>query len=353
MHLSTHARIAPDRPALIMAASGEAISYRELEQRSNQGAQLFRQLGLARGDVIAILLENSPRYFELAWAAQRTGLYYTCISSKLTADEAEYIIRDCGARLLVTSREFGELAVDLKRRLTGLPIYMVVEPLRAFLDFEAEREAQPVEPVADESAGSDMLYTSGTTGRPKGVKPPLGDQPLDEETRLEGVCRRMFAFEAGCNYLCPAPLYHSAPLRFSMTVQRLGGTVVLMERYDAEAALELIERYRIACAQFVPTHFNRMLKLPEEARKRSDMSSLRSVVHASAPCPVPVKEAMIDWWGPIVHEYYSGTEGNGMCCISSPKWLAHKGSVGKSIVGTLYICDDSGEPLPVRAEGLV
>jgi long-chain acyl-CoA synthetase len=353
MHPANHAQTTPDRAAFVMADSGESVTYRQLDERSNQGAHLFRTLGLKSRDVVAILLENHPRYLEVAWAAQRAGLYYTCISAKLNAVEIEYILTDCGARALVTSSAMEEVLDELANRFGGLSLFIVGEGRARFRSYEAERAGFPATPIGDQTAGSDMLYTSGTTGRPKGVKPaPIGGA-FDGETRLETVCRNLFGFEAGCVYLCPAPLYHSAPLRLCMSVQRLGGTVVVMERFDAEAALALIEKHRIDCAQFVPTHFIRMLKLPADTRGRYEVSSLKSVIHASAPCPVPVKEAMIAWWGPVINEYYSGTEGNGMCYISAHDWLSHKGSVGKAVVGVLHICDDAGDPLPPRTEGLV
>jgi len=297
-------------------------------------------------------MENNPRFLEIAWAAQRAGLYFTCISTKLTAVEVEYILNDCAAQALITSPNM-QIADELAGLMEGLLLYMVDEAHASFRSYEQEISQFPVTPIADQAPGADMLYTSGTTGRPKGVKLESTATAFDDEVRMEVVCRALFGFREGTVYLCPAPLYHSAPLRFAMTVQRLGGTVILMEKFDPEAALALIEKYRIDSAQFVPTHFIRMLKLPAEIREHYDVSSLQSVIHASAPCPVPVKEQMIAWWGPVIHEFYSGTEPVGMCHITSAEWLAHKGSVGKAVRGTLHICDDDGNPLPPRAEGLV
>jgi len=352
MHPANHVKNAPERAALIMAGSGEITTYEQLECRSNQGAHFFRSLGLKTGDVVAILMENNPRFLEIAWAAQRSGLYFTCISTKLTAVEVEYILKDCDAQALITSPAM-KLADEVAALVNNIELYMVGEARTSFRSYEREINQFPTTPIADQTAGTDMLYTSGTTGRPKGVKLASTATSFDDETRMEMVCRSLFDFGEGSVYLCPAPLYHSAPLRFSMTVQRLGGTVILMEQFDAEAALALIEKYKIDSAQFVPTHFIRMLKLPDETRERYNMSSLRSVIHASAPCPVPVKEAMIAWWGPVIHEFYSGTEPVGMCHITSKEWLKHKGSVGRAVRGTLHICDDEGKALPPRAEGLV
>ncbi|WP_304169976.1 AMP-binding protein, partial [Phenylobacterium aquaticum] len=331
MHPATHAKTHPDRAAFIMAGTGETVTYRELDDRSNQGAQLFRSMGLKAGDVIAILLENHPRYFEIAWAAQRAGLYYTCISSKLTAGEVEYIMGDCGAQVLITSQGVGPVVGELPALLSGVKLFMVGDAKAPYESFEAARAKMPATPIADQTAGSDMLYSSGTTGRPKGIKPALTGAAIDEPTSLAMMANQVFGFPLDGVYLSPAPLYHAAPLRWTMGMQRLGGTVVVMEKFDAEDALRLIEKYKISCGQFVPTHFVRMLKLPPEVRARYDMSSMVSAVHAAAPCPVPVKEQMIAWWGPVIHEYYAGTEGNGFCYLSSEEWLAHKGSVGRCL----------------------
>jgi long-chain acyl-CoA synthetase len=353
MHPATHAQTDPDRPAYIMASTGEMISYRELNDRSNRGAQLLRALGLNTGDVIAILMENNPRYFEIAWAAQRSGLYYTCISSKLTAGEVAYIIGDCGAKLLITSPAVGPVVDELPALLPGVQLFMVGEARAPYQDFEAARAKMPATPIADESSGADMLYSSGTTGRPKGIKPTLTGAPIDAPNPLVVLPRAVFRFPDPGVYISPAPLYHAAPLRWCMSVHRLGGTTVVMEKFDPEQCLALIERYKVDCGQFVPTHFVRMLKLPEDVRKRYDVSSMRSAVHAAAPCPVPVKEAMMDWWGPVSHEYYAGTEGNGFCYVSPEDWLTHKGSVGRAIIGELKICGEDGEALPPRSEGVV
>jgi long-chain acyl-CoA synthetase len=353
MHPSIHAQTAPGRAAYIMASTGEVVTFGQLEARSNQGAQLFRKLGLKTGDVIAIMMENNARYFEIAWAAQRSGLYYTCISSKLTAGEAAYIVGDCGAKLLIASPAMRPVADELPALIPGVKLFMTGDASPPYESFEAARAAMPETAISDQSSGLDMLYSSGTTGRPKGVKPVLTGDPIDTPNALVVLPRAVFGFPEEAVYLSPAPLYHAAPLRWSMSVQRLGGTVVVMEKFDAEQCLALIERYQVNCGQFVPTHFVRMLKLPENVRKRYDVSSLVSVVHAAAPCPIPVKEQMMQWWGPVIHEYYAGTEGNGFCYISPQDWLARKGSVGRSIIGELRICGEDGEALPARAEGVV
>ena len=353
MHPFHHANAQPDKAAYVLAATGETVTYRELDERSNQGAHLFRSLGLKVGDVIAIFMENNPRYFEIAWAAQRSGLYYTCVSSKLTAGEVEYIVRDCEAKALITSDAMGAVADEVARLVPDLKLYMVGEAHAPFEGFEAARDAMPTTPIADEAAGSDMLYSSGTTGRPKGVKPALTGLPIDAPHSLQMLAMGLFWFTGESIYISPAPLYHAAPLRWCMTVHKLGGTVIVMEKFDPEDCLRQIEKYRCDVGQFVPTHFVRMLKLPEEVRKKYDVSSMKSAVHAAAPCPIPVKEQMIAWWGPVLHEYYAGTEGNGFTYINSTDWLNHKGSVGKAVLGELRICDENGDPLPPRQEGAV
>ena len=353
MHPFHHAQTQPDKAAYVMAGSGEKVTYRQLDERSNQGAQLFRSWGLKAGDVIAILMDNNARFFEIAWAAQRAGLYYTCVSTKLTPAEVEYIVKDCGARALIVSPALDVVAQAVAPLIPGVRLLRVGGGQDVFEDFEAARDAMPTTPIADETAGSDMLYSSGTTGRPKGVKPALSGGPIDAPHALQMMAQGLFGFSGDSLYLSPAPLYHAAPLRWCMTVHKLGGTVVVMEKFEPEAALALIEKHGITCGQFVPTHFVRMLKLPEEVRAKYDVSSMKSAVHAAAPCPVPVKEQMIAWWGPVIFEYYAGTEGNGFCWINSENWLTHKGSVGQAVLGTLRICDEAGEPVPPRTEGAV
>jgi long-chain acyl-CoA synthetase len=299
-------------------------------------------------------MDNSPRYYEILWAAQRSGLRFTCVSSKLTSGELDYILKDSGARALIASSSLADAATTAAAALPGLILWMTEGAGGSFESFEDARAPMPVTPIADESGGSAMLYSSGTTGRPKGVKrPETGPQPIDAPNALAGIGQALLGFSSDMIYLSPAPLYHAAPLGWSMAVHTLGGTVVVMEKFDAEQALAAIERFGVTCAQWVPTHFVRMLKLPDETRAKYDVSSLKSVFHAAAPCPVPVKEAMIDWWGPIIHEYYAGTESNGFCFISAPRWLTHKGSVGQALNCAVKICDEMGEELPPRTEGAV
>ncbi|MFI4999133.1 MAG: AMP-binding protein [Reyranellales bacterium] len=354
MHPYIHARKNPDKPAYIMAATGEAVTYRELDRQSDRIAQLFRSLGLKAGDHIALFLENNPRFFEICWGAQRSGLIYTAISSRLTAAEVDYIVTDCGARLFVTSKYLADIAGELTPLLKGAKSrYMIDGIIAGYQSWEAAVAGQPATPIADQTAGHDMLYSSGTTGRPKGVLPVVEPQPIDSDNPLLAITRKLYAFGENSVYLSPAPLYHAAPLRFNMSVMKLGGTSIIMEHFDAEEYLGLIGKYRATHTQVVPTMFVRFLKLPDAVRLKYDVSSLECAIHAAAPCPIPVKEKMIEWWGPIVWEYYGGTEGNGLTMCNAKEWLAHKGTVGRAVVGTLKICDEAGNELPAGESGTI
>lgn len=350
------ARIAaatPDKPAYIMAGSGQIVTYAELEATANQGAHLFRQLGLKRGDHIALLLENHPMFFQLCWAAQRAGLYYTAISWRLQQAEVEYIVNNCEARVFITSSERAPVVEPLLNKIPGVTgRYMLDGVIDGFESWEAAIADLPTTPIADQAEGASMLYSSGTTGFPKGIKRPLPEEPYGESDGMP-VMSALYGATPESIYLSPAPLYHAAPLGFTMTCLRTGVTVVVMEHFEAEFALECIERYRVTHSQWVPTMFVRMLKLPEETRLKYDVSSLQCAIHAAAPCPVPIKQQMIDWWGPVLYEYYAGTEGNGFVQLNSQEWLAHKGSVGKPLNCELHICDDEGAEVPQGESGTI
>ncbi|WP_375249431.1 acyl-CoA synthetase [Sphingomonas sp.] len=353
MHPAEHAARHPGKAAIIMAESGERLTYRELDDRSNASAWQLRRLGMRRGDVVATLFANSPEVFVFGWAAQRTGLYQTAISNKLSARDVAYIVADSGARLLLVSPEYADLANAALAELPDVRAFLWTGADGRLEDWSVATADGPWTPVPDESAGTDLLYSSGTTGRPKGVMPALPTGAIGAETPLTRMGSGLYGMGEDTLYLSTSPLYHAAPLRWAMAVQQLGGTVVVMDRFDAHTALSLIERYAVTHGTFVPTHFIRMLKLPEEVRAGVDLSSLRAVVHAAAPCPVPVKEAMIEWLGPIVHEYYSGTESCGITAISSEEWLRKPGSVGRAVVGRLHIVDDSDRELPAGETGNV
>jgi len=354
-HPSIHARTHPGKIAYQMASTGEAITYRELDELSNQGAQLFRSLGLKTGDHIALLMENRLAFMEVCWAAQRSGLYYTAISRYLKQDEIDYIIKDCGAKIVITSPKCAEQVKDLIKGAPGEPIfYMVDEPQPGFRSYDKEVAALPKTPIADEFAGYDMLYSSGTTGRPKGIKREHQQLPITTPNEfLRILCADMCGMNADSIYLSPAPLYHAAPLRFNMMAITLGGTSVIMESFDAEEFLKAAEKYRATQSQLVPTMFVRMLKLPDEVRTRYDVSTLKGAVHAAAPCPIDVKAKMIEWWGPILIEYYAGSEGNGVTVCTSQQWLEHRGSVGRAVACTIKILDENDEERPTGEIGTV
>ncbi len=355
MYPGAVAAATPDRTAYVMAGSGETVTYAELDRRSNQLAHLLRRRGLRRGDVVAIFMENNARYFEVAWAAQRSGLYYTAISSRLTAGEVAYILDDCGAQVLVTSCAKAEVATEAVARAPGVHTRLMCDgTVDGFEPYEAVRDAEDPGPIADESEGLDLLYSSGTTGRPKGVKVPMREVvPIGTPSGVHTLAVALYGLRPDSVYLSPAPLYHAAPLRFTMSWLRAGATVVVMESFDPVEFLRLVERYGVTHTQVVPTMFVRMLKLDRAVREAFDVSSLEAVVHAAAPCPIPVKEQMIEWWGPVLHEYYAGTEGNGFTAIDTPQWLAHEGSVGKALVGTVHIVGDDGEDLGAGETGTV
>jgi acyl-CoA synthetase (AMP-forming)/AMP-acid ligase II len=355
MHPGENASKFPDKPALILEPSGEQITHGQLDARSNQIAQRLFALGLRPGDGIALYAENHPRYFEICWAAQRSGLYYTAVSSQLTAPEVEYIVKDCGAKVFFTSRAKAAVAAELAAPLAGLLArVMLDEAVPGYEPFDEFVAGQPDTPIAEELQGQDLLYSSGTTGRPKGVKPPLTGRPVATPPALLLLAKGLYGMDEQTIYLSPAPFYHAAPLRFNMAVQRLGGSCVLMEKFDPELALALIEKHRITHSQWVPTHFVRMLKLPEAVRARYDVSSLKAAIHAAAPCPIPVKERMMEWWGPVIYEYYAGTEGNGLTAADPEEWLSHKGTVGKPVYGKLHIVnEETGEEQVPGQPGLI
>ena len=337
-----------------MAGSGKCLTYRELDARSNQVAHLLRRCGLKAGDHIALLLENHPRFFEICFGAHRAGIIYTAMSTRLTVSEAAYIVKNCEAQVLITSQAMRALAQELVPHTGALGARFMLDGVEPGFDaYEAALANCPVTPIADETAGGDMLYSSGTTGRPKGVFVPPEFPEIDAPNPLTNICSKLYGMGADSVYLSPAPLYHAAPLRFSMTAMRLGGTCVVMEHFDAEDFLRQVEKRQVTHTQLVPTMFVRMLKLPAEARTRYRLSSLKIAIHAAAPCPVPVKQQMIQWWGPVIWEYYAGTEGNGMTMVNSTEWLAHPGTVGRAVIGKLRICDEDGKLVPNGTAGTI
>jgi acyl-CoA synthetase (AMP-forming)/AMP-acid ligase II len=345
----------PDKIAYAMAGSGETITYAELDDISNRAAQLFRALGLKPQDHIALLAENSLQFMEICWAAQRCGLYYTAISTHLTPDEIGYIVRDCGAGVFIATERLAQAAAQAAEQSSaGVKLYMSGRAAAGWGSWDAAVAAMPSTPVADEMSGYDMLYSSGTTGRPKGVKRPFANEPIDAlHPLLDLLCCKLCGMEASSIYLSPAPLYHAAPLRFNIAAGAFGATSIIMEKFDAEEFLRLIERHRVTQTQLVPTMFVRLLKLPEQVRRKYDIASLKGAVHAAAPCPVEVKQQMIDWWGRILVEYYAGTEGNGVTVCDAKEWLAHRGTVGRALGCTLKILSEDGAEMPAGQIGQI
>ena len=354
MYPGRHAEARADQPAIVMGRSGETITYRELEARSNRLAHLLQAIGLRRLDHYAIFMENHPRFVECCAAGERSGLYYTAVNSFLTAGELAYIVNNSLSKVLITSQAKREVALAALSDCPKVELCLIVDGpgagsrVRNFGEATAEFPAMP---IGEESLGAAMLYSSGTTGRPKGVLRPLPNQPPDEPLSALAARLNVWRFREGQIYLSPAPLYHSAPLAGVGGTLRRGGTVVVMERFDEQRFLELVAQYRVTHTQLVPTMFSRMLKLPEAVRVAYDLSSLEVAIHAAAPCPVPVKRAMIDWWGPIILEYYSATEAMGMTLCDSAEWLAHPGTVGKSVFGELHVLDDAMREVPAGQTG--
>jgi acyl-CoA synthetase (AMP-forming)/AMP-acid ligase II len=354
MYPGVHSVSTPDKAALIMAPSGEQVTYRELDERSIRLARVWHELGLRRGDHVCVFMENHPRYFEVVWAALRSGLYLTTINSYLTAEEVAYILEDAGARSVVVSPAKAATTAEAVAMAHHVELVLCVDEAAAGLEsYEAAIDEQPATPLDEEPAGELMLYSSGTTGRPKGIQRPLRDASIRDGQLLGALLGGVFGFDAESTYLSPAPIYHSAPLGFCLGVQSIGGTVVMLERFDPLDALAAIEHHGVTHSQWVPTMFSRMLKLPESDRERYDVSSMQIAVHAAAPCPVSVKKAMLDWWGPVLWEYYAGTELNGFCLVGPTDWLEHPGTVGRPLIGDLHILDDDGNEQPTGEAGTV
>ncbi len=355
MYAARHVEINPDQPALIMAGSGEVVTYAEFEGRANRLAHLLRSYGLKRLDHYAIFMENNAVYAEACAAGERAGLYYTCINSYLTAEEMAFIVNDSDSRIVITSAARRDIAAAAMPHCPNVSQWLLIgdDDTGAFVDYARATAQFPTSPIADEALGTAMLYSSGTTGRPKGILRPLQASPPEENLPIFGFLNELWQYREGMVYLSPAPLYHSAPQAAVNLAIRMGATCVIMERFDPEQYLALIEKHRVTHSQLVPTMFSRMLKLPDPVRERYDLSSLEIAIHASAPCPPQVKRQMIDWWGPIIHEYYGATEGLGFAACDAVEWLAHPGSVGRILLGELHVLDDDMQPCPNGTPGTI
>lgn len=358
MHPYQHAREHPERAAFVLADTGAVLTYRQLDEGSNRLAQLFRSMGLAPGDRIGVMPRNSVEFPLVYWAAQRSGLLMALLSTHLKPQEAAYILNDCRARVLVFASDLGETpAALLSGRSEQVPLIehfldATDPPLPGSRSLHDAAAAMPPTPVADEIAGYHLLYSSGTTGRPKGIMHKFEPGPIDRPSPSEGGTALYEAFDPLVTFNA-GPVYHGAPLNTMLLTHRLGGSFVTLRKFDALETLKAIENYRVVAAQFVPTMFVRMLALPQEVRESADLSSLKYVLHAAAPCPVRIKEQMIEWLGPIVDEYYGATENIGATYIRATEWLQKKGSVGRSVLGPIHICDEDGRELPTGEDGVV
>jgi long-chain acyl-CoA synthetase len=344
----------PDGAALIFEPSGRVVTWSEYEQTANQVAHMLRQSGLVKGDHIALFMENIPEVLLAEAGAERTGVYFTPVNSYLSAEEVAYIVNDSKSRVVVTSAAKAEVAAQLPALCPDVERWIMTGPAAAPLESWSEAVGtQPTSPVEGEQLGAPMMYSSGTTGRPKGIWRPIYDiHPSETSIAVLGIAH-LWRLREGMVYLSPAPLYHTAPQVSVAIALRMRSTAIVMEQFDPALYLALVAKHRVTHSQVVPTMFSRLLKLPDSVRAAADVSSLEVVIHAAAPCPVPVKADMIEWFGPILLEYYAATEGNGATFIDSEEWLAHPGSVGRGVLSKILILDDDGNECPLGTPGTV
>jgi long-chain acyl-CoA synthetase len=350
-HPGHYADLWPDKPAVIVGSTGEVVTYAELDGRSAQLARLLRERGLRVGDHVAILMENHARSLEIAFAAMRLGLYLTPINWHLTRDEVKYILDNSDARCLITTQQLASMAGGLLDRMPEVELRLMIGGGAGYETYEEAIAGHATTPLTDEVHGAAMFYSSGTTGRPKGIIRAVPSVPYGS-TRPWPVLVDRYSMDESTVYLSPAPLYHAAPGGWTMMVNQLGGTNVITTSFDASEVLALIERHRVTHAQFVPTMFVRLLKLTESERSAHDLSSLRFAIHSAAPCAVDVKRQMLDWLGPRVYEYYGSSEGGGSSAITPDEWVAHPGSVGRPAT-PMHVVDDNGDELPVGEPGVL
>lgn len=356
MYPGKYAEQHPDKPAFIMAFSGEVVTYRTYEARCNKLAHLLRDRGLQKLDHYAVFMENNIRYMECCGAGERAGYYYTCVNSYLTKDELAYIINNSESQILITSQSRREVSLAALEDCPNVDLCIVVDGPgngKDVVNLDEVTAGYPRTPITDESLGVAMLYSSGTTGQPKGILRPLPDNMPETPLPISQAVAKFWGHRAGMIHLLPAPLYHSAPHAALNFTTRVGGTTIIMEKFNAEHYLSSVEKYSVTHSQLVPTMFSRLLKLPATVRNKYDVSSLNFVVHGAAPCPVPIKQQMIDWWGPIIYEYYAATEAQGMAFCDSKEWLARPGTVGKAVFGKIKILDDDMMPCTSGESGLV
>jgi long-chain acyl-CoA synthetase len=358
MHPHQHAASHPDKLAFVLADTGETLSYRELDEGSNRIAQLFRSLGLQPGDRVGVMLKNTREFPIIYWGAQRSGIFLALLSSHLKPAEAAYILNDSGAKAFISSTDVGNTPVELVAERDSLipgvrDIFDIADqPFAGASALWAAMAEMPAEPIVDQTAGYHLLYSSGTTGRPKGIMHKFNPGPIEQLSPSDSSVALYQRFDPLVTFNA-GPVYHGAPLNTLLLTHRLGGTFVTLRKFDALQTLKAIQDFRVAAAQFVPTMFVRMLALREEVRQDFDLSSLKFILHAAAPCPIGIKQQMIDWLGPIIDEYYGATENIGSTYIRCQDWLRKKGSVGRAVQGPIHICDEDGNELPAGQAGVI
>ena len=350
MILAWHAENAPERMALVSDKGNR--TFAELNFRTNQLVRALRRQGLQAGDAVALLCSNRPEFVETVAACQRGGFRLTPINWHLTGTEVGYIVDNCEAKAFIAEDRFKASAIEAASMASSLRVkFAVGGAIDGFEAYDAALAAEPGENIPDPVLGSQMLYTSGTTGHPKGVyrkRPPAASPLVVKLTETA-------AFEPGRDIaLLTGPAYHAAPLALNLTFPLGAGVgVIMMDKWDAEETMRLVHEHRITHTHVVPTMLHRMLQLPDEVKAKYDMSSLRWILHGAAPCPVHVKQETIEWLGPVVFEYYAATEGGGIF-VESEEWLRKPGTVGRALPGVVVeVHDEEGNPVPAGQIGTI
>lgn len=352
-HPREHSVRTPEKSAIIEARTGRTRSYGALEQRANAIAHLLRAYGLLAGECMAILMEDRIEYFDLVWAAQRSGLYFLPVYTSLGEAETAAMVAHADARLIFASSAYLGKAEAIARLCPQVLAAVCIDDDGSANHLERRLQAMPTTPIGDEAGGQPMQYSGGTTGTPKGIRRPAVTGGIDTPDKLLDLAIDRFGFSPSMRLSTTAPLHHVAPMRFSMMTHRLGGTTILLGDFEAEAALGALEHFAISHSHWIPDMLVRLVKLPEAVKARTDLSLHRCAIHAAAPCPPVIKSALLDWWGPIVHEIYAGTEAPGFCIIGPQEWRQKPGSVGRAAIGSVRIVGPDGAEVPAGQIGQV